>query len=180
MEMVANRPLIRRVLRLMTTIAVALALTSCEKPNPHPELLDPIFADLERELKAAEGEYKAAEKQLEEFKEALRKVVPQTGQVKFAQKRVYDTEAVLQKLQQRIVFLTIRIESRKKFAKESYMAAYKKKEAWPKPAEFEEYRAQQAFEKAPKSWNAKGRLEAAKSVQKVPAGEHGAKPPESH
>lgn len=65
-------------------------LLGCEKPNPNPENLDPIYADIEKNRKAAEADLSAAEKQLEGFRADLEKVVPQTGQVKFARKRVYE------------------------------------------------------------------------------------------
>jgi hypothetical protein len=158
-------------------------IVGCEKPNPHPETLDPIFGDLESKLKLAENDLKGAEKQLEDFKDALAKVVPQTGQVKFARKRVYDSEAVVEKLKQKVEFIKIRIESRRKYAKESYMRSYQKKEPWPRPEEYQEYRAQQALEGASRSWNAKSRLEASKPEAKQAGSGHGdaaEAPPEHH
>lgn len=150
--------------------SICLALCSCEKPDPNPELRDPIHAELEKIIKTTDGEIKAAEKQLEEFREAASKVKPQTGQIKFAQKRVFDTEASLNKLRQKLEFYRISTETRKKYVQKQYRAAFQAKKPWPDPADAAEYSAQQALEASSRTWNAKARVEAAKAPPPKPSG----------
>ncbi len=162
-------------LNKLRTSLIALALVGfigCEKPDPHPENRDPIYEDLGKQLKSVESDLKAAEKQLDEFKDAVNKVKPQTGQIKFAQKRVYDTEAQISKLRQKRDFNTLEIQTRLEYVRKQYLAAFTAKKQWPDPNEAAEYKAQQSLERASRSWNAKERIEAAKAPPPKPAG-HG-------
>ncbi len=151
-------------------------LTACEKPNPHPETLDPIYSEFEKEAAAAENSAKAAEKELEGFEKDREAVVPQSGQIKYAEKRVSETKARIEKLRQMVQYWKIRAESRKEWAMKSYMAAYKAKKPWPDPKEYEEYKQLRKLEQAPKQWNLKERLDQAKagiSIGGAKGGEHG-------
>ena len=141
--------------------ALFFLLLACEKPNPTPELLDPIYQDLENELKKAEAEIKSTEKELEGFRLEEKKVQPQTGQIKFAQKRVFETEAKLEKLKQMRTYWLLRKETRQKIARKSYLKAYKEKAPWPDPKEYQDYSLQRKLEQAPLNWNVKRRLEEA-------------------
>lgn len=150
-------------------------LPGCHKPNPHPESMDPIFADLEKEKKETESKISAEEKNLAEFKQALRDVVPQTGQIKYAQKRIYETEEKLNKLRQRKQYLEVRLESRIEVARKDYLRAFEKDQPWPNPKEYETYRSQKELESAPRTWSVRDRIEKAAPPKKAASG-HG----ESH
>jgi hypothetical protein len=164
-------------LSIIFLISSFFFLVACEKPNPHPESLDPIYAEFEKELSSAENAQKSAEKEFEGFQKDLEAVAPQTGQIKYAQKRVYETEARIEKLKQMVQYWKIRLETRKQWAMTNYMAAYKEKKPWPDPKEYEEYKQLRKLEQAPKQWNLKERMSQAgvgigTSAAK-PAGEHG-------
>lgn len=141
----------------------------CNKPNPNPEHLDPIYAELEKEKKDMESAISAESKQLAEFKEALAAVKPQTGQIKYAEKRYYESLAKVEKMKQMLSYLEIHIESRKKSAKRAYLKAFYKKEPWPDPKEYETYKAQKQLEAAPRAWDAKARIEKMKAPVKAAA-----------
>ncbi len=165
--------------RIITFLILFLALAACEKPLEHPETTDPIYNDLLAEVSAAESAATKTEKELEDFKKEAEKVAPQTGQIKFAEKRVYETQAKLDKIKQMVEYWKIRAESRKHWARKKYLAAYKKKEHWPDPKEYEEYQLQRKLEQAPKEWNLKRRLEESRAgvaldgPKKAGGGEHG-------
>lgn len=142
-------------------ILTVFLLAGCEKPNPHPEALDPIMADIESELKATDSTIKSTEKELEGFQLEEKKVQPQTGQNKYAQKRIYETTARLDKLKQMLQYWELRRESRLKEARRLYMIAYKAKQPWPDPNEFKEYSMQKKLRLAPLGWSVKRRMEEA-------------------
>jgi hypothetical protein len=167
-------------IRVLLVSVLLVPILGCDKPNPTPEVIDPVFQDIEKKHKEVESEIKAAEKQLEDNKDALAKVKPQTGQIKFAQKRLYDSQALLERLRQREAYLALRLESRRKYSREDYLKSYKKKESWPRASEVVEYAAQQALEAAPKSWNAKQRVELSKIPTKSTAPAHGESHDEHH
>jgi hypothetical protein len=137
-------------------------LVGCDKPHPNPELLDPIYADLLTDEKKIDSELKGAQKELEGFVKELNAVAPQTGQVKYAQKRVDETRARVLKLEQMRLYYQIRIQSRKRWAQDKYTEAYRAKKSWPESKELEQYKVQKKMEQAPRTWGAKARLEQAK------------------
>ena len=143
--------------RLLFILCV-LTLSACDKPNPEPEKIDPIYTDIQARLASVTSQIKSAEKDLEDKKKDVAAAVPQTGQIKFAQKRVHEAENALAKLNQLKEYWELRVESRKKWAREYYLKAYEKKEVWPDPQEIEEYQAQKKLEEAPSAWNAKQRV----------------------
>lgn len=138
-----------------------LALTACEKPNPHPELLDPIYSDLQSELAAFTAAEKSAKDDVEKQKLELKKLKPQSPSKNFIQNRIYESERKLNQITQRKTYLEFKIESRVKAARKSYFTAYKQKEKWPDPKEFDEYKLQKKLETAPIIWSHKKRLEEA-------------------
>lgn len=147
-----------KTLRLVFLLIFSLIFMACDKPNPEPEKLDPIYADIQTKAGSYTSQIKTAEKNFEDAKKELEKVAPQTGQIKFAQKRVDDADAALRKLQQMQMYWELKLKSREKWAREQYMKAYNKKEAWPNPEEYQEYLSQKKLEEAPSNWDAKKRV----------------------
>ena len=96
-------------------------LFGCDRTNPNPESLDPIYADMQKDIASVHGELDAEKKQLEEFNKTLKAVVPQTGQIKFAQKRYFDSKAKIEKLEQQKAYLEMHLESRLKWDHEKYV-----------------------------------------------------------
>ena len=160
--------------KIILLLLASFFLWGCDKPNPEPEKLDPIYEELQKEAASMNSQVAAAEKELEGFKKDLEAVVPQTGQIKYAQKRVYEAEAKLTKLKQLKDYWEMRVESRLKWDREHYLKAYNAKQPWPDPKEYEEFKAQLALERAPKQWDLKQRMEQAKLGMKLKgSGEHG-------
>lgn len=159
--------------RLLTLLFLCAAIISCNKPDPNPELKDPIYNDLNSRLGSTKQALEAEKKALEGFEQALKEVVPQTGQIKYAQKRVYESQAKIMRLGQELKYLEYKIVSRKKDAKKSYSEAFKKGATWPNPAEFEAYQGAQRLRAAKSSWDTQARVQSLSAgAKKAPAG-HG-------
>jgi Tfp pilus assembly protein PilP len=146
----------------MVIFFLFLALVACDRPNSEPEKLDPIYSDLQKEVQEIKSAITATQKELEGFQFDLAAVEPQTGQIKYATKRVTETQARLDKLKQMQIFWELKVESRVRWVREAYMKAYKKKEPWPQPQEYQTYLAQKKLENAPRVWNLRERLDQAK------------------
>lgn len=164
-------------MRIIAAIFILFALTACNKPDPNPELKDPIYSDLQTQLGAATAAVEAEKKKLEGFEKDLETTVPQTGQIKFAKKRVFESQALISKLEQEKSYLELKIEQRRRTAVTSYRKAFAKKEEWPDPKEFASYQVEQKLRRAKRSWDVKDRMkEAGISFEgsEKPAGEgHG-------
>ncbi len=151
----------RGFMRFFAIILISMLLFGCNKPNPTPENLDQIYADLNARAAEMKKAVEAEEKQLEEHKKALSEVVPQTGQIKYAQKRVYESEAKIQRLKQEVQWLEISAKERQKNARISYLKAFKKGEAWPDPKEYEDYKEQMKLRNIKLTWSVKDRMKEA-------------------
>lgn len=145
-------------MRLIAAILIIFTLSACNKPDPNPELKDPIYSDLQAQLGSTSAALEAEKKKLEGFQKDVETVIPQTGQVKYAKKRFFESETRVAKLQQEEEFLKLKIEQRKKAAVLSYKKAFEKKEAWPDPKEYSSYQAEQKLRTAKREWDVKQRL----------------------
>ena len=171
--------------KILAFLILTLALVGCKKPDPHPELKDPIFSDLQTQLGTVTAALAAERKTLIDHRKTLSEVKPQTGQVKYATKRVNESEQKINKLEQEEKFLVLKIASRKKHARKSYMAAFKKEAAWPDPEEYRMYQSEMRLRNAKRTWDVKQRLDDAGLGEKgrapaAAAGGDEAPPPAEH
>ncbi|WP_374076517.1 hypothetical protein [Bdellovibrio bacteriovorus] len=144
--------------RLLSVTIILFALTACNKPDPNPELKDPIYSDLTASLAATTQALEGEKKTLEEHEQTLKDVVPQTGQIKYAQKRVDESKDRITRLEQEKQYLELKIEARKKSSKKSYLKAFKKGEPWPDPKEWDSYQIEKKLRNAKRTWDVNERL----------------------
>ena len=82
-----------------------LFINACTPSNPHPEQLDPIYKDLAMELGIANKALEEEEKRLVSANNEKSLAVPQTGQIKFSNKKIADsTEKINILKQQKLYF----------------------------------------------------------------------------
>ncbi len=151
-------------------------LFSCNKPEPTPEIRDPIYQAYKSQLDLAKKAAAEAIKTLEEKKAALEKVKPQTGQIKYAQKRYWDTQRTIDSLLQQEKYWTVKIKEREDTARTEYLKAFKSGKTWPDPKEFQEYSAEKRLREARLQWDTKDRIQKSKAetlkpAKSAPAGE---------
>lgn len=150
-------------------------LSACEKKaDPNAYKQDLILADLNAKADETSKAVEAAKKELEGFRKELAEVKPQTGQIKYASKRVYDTEAKITKLEQEKRYFELAAKAREREAKKLYKEAFKSGKPWPDSAGFEEYKTEERLRNAKRSWDVKQRMQEAGIP--IP-GEEGAKKP---
>ncbi|MEN0057832.1 MAG: hypothetical protein AAGB31_03280 [Bdellovibrio sp.] len=137
---------------------ISFFLLACEKPDPNPELRDPIYADLNSTLGAVSQEIEGEKKNLSDNEKALQEVIPQTGQIKYAQKRVQESKEKITRLEQEKAYLELKIENRRKSTKKSYAKAFANQEAWPDPQEWASYQAEKRLRSAKRTWDIKNRM----------------------
>lgn len=160
----------------------------CNRKDPNPELIDPLYQELEKQKKSAEAELKAAQDALIEAEANLKKVTPQTGQIKYAQKRFNDAKNKVIKGQQIVTYYAVKIEARKWSARSEYTSAFYDKTPYPSTAPLESFKLNQQLSQNERDWSAKKRREELgfpnKDTQKAtqakePAG-GGSAPPPAH
>ena len=114
-------------------------LSACTPRDPNPELRDPIYIDLAKELDLTKKSIEQIEKELEDRQLLLRKVVPQSGQLKSLEKKVFESQSYIQKLKQQKQFFEIKLELRKNLVVTKYFESFKGGPAWPDTKEIEIY-----------------------------------------
>jgi len=140
----------------MKTLVFALFLffLGCTKVDPHPENRDEIYADLGVELDIATKALEGAEKNLVAAQDEMKKAVPQTGQIKYATKKLRNAEAYLAEMKQRKIYFDIKRERRKAYVQFRYQESLKSGgRAWPDPKEIEEYKAIAKFNRDKLEWD---------------------------
>jgi hypothetical protein len=143
--------------QIMKTIIFAILIsifTSCTKMDPNPENSDDIYKDLVAELEIATKSLESAQKQLDSIKAEFKASVPQTGQIKYATKKLRNAEAFLAEMNQRKIYFDIKKDRRKNYVKFRYEESHKKGgRPWPDSRELEEYRALVKFNRDKLEWD---------------------------
>ena len=134
-------------------------LFSCNKPEENPELSDPLYLEFKSQKDIATKAIADTQKTVEEKKADLEKVKPQTGQIKYAQKRYWEAQSALDTLIQQEKYWAIRIQEREAFDRLEYLKAFKAGKPWPDPKEFEEYSTEKRLREARLQWDAKKRID---------------------
>lgn len=167
-------------MKIFIFVLILSVFSSCNKPDPNPENSDEIYKDLIQELDLATKALEAEQKNLTKLEEELQKAAPQTGQIKFSQKKVFETQAVLTKLAQQKQFFEIKLELRKAEVRERYLEARRGGRKWPDLTEVESYKAVIKLQRDKLEWEKnKGKK---KDVPRgtPAAGEHRAPPSSGH
>jgi hypothetical protein len=125
----------------------------CKKPAPNPELLDPIYAEILKEGADAKKRLEEEKVVLEGHLETLKKVVPQSGQIKYATKRVNESKALVERLRQRAEFYEYHAKYRLKEARKNYLRAFNQSKPWPDPSEISEYQKVRSERLKKRQWS---------------------------
>lgn len=136
-----------------------LASISCTNKIAEPETTDPLYLELGREISGAAAEVKLAEEGLVEAESNFKKAVPQTGQIKYANKRLNDAKYRLQRAQQIALFFKVKQEARKWEAREEYLSSYYNKTPWPNTEPLEMFRLKKRLMGTDRNWSANKRRE---------------------
>lgn len=141
-------------MKLLSFAFILVFMFGCEKKNPHPELLDPIYQDLVIELDIANKAIESEEAALVELAKEKALAVPQTGQIKYASKKVAEAQRRLEVLKQQKLYFDIKLEQRKAEALRRYEASLKPGgRPWPDPEEVENYRAVAKLQRDKIAWS---------------------------
>ena len=164
------------MLKYYLLLLLIFSFVGCSKPDPNPELKDPIYSDINSEISALTQQIESEKNQLKNHTQELEEAPPQTGKVKFALKRQSESRFRINSLEQEKKYVELKLASRKRFARESYNKAFNNKTAWPDPKEWESYSAEKRLRNAKKEWDVKQRIKEAQ-IEMMPSkpkghGEH--------
>ena len=134
--------------------AVMVFLTACNQKDPHPEQMDGIYKDLAAELDLARRSLELEEKALVALLKEKALAVPQTGQIKFANKKIADAEEKIMIIKQRVTFFEISVSQRAALAKIKYGESFRAGgKPWPDKEELDLYRSVTKFQRDKLAWD---------------------------
>lgn len=150
-------------------LTIYVLLIGCQKKDPHPELLDRIYADMKSELANAEAQVVESEKKVSEMEKEMKDARPQSGDFKRYQKYFFQHQNSLVKYKQQVIYWKIRIAQRKSAAQAEYSKAFDEKKPWPDQKVYQEYLSRKKLRLAKIEWDIKQRLADSKAPR-GPAG----------
>jgi hypothetical protein len=147
-------------MRILAILFITISLFGCNKPNPNPELADEIYQDLTAQASEVKRETESEKKKLEGFKKDVEKAVPQTGEIKYAQKRYFESEMRIQKLEQLAKYYELKAAERVRYTRLEYLKAFKDGKPWPTEEELAAYRQYKLSSHIDGGWDSRKRVKA--------------------
>ncbi|MCX7978380.1 MAG: hypothetical protein N2578_05195 [Bdellovibrionaceae bacterium] len=123
-------------------------LVGCNRPDPAPELRDPVYLDIQEELNLAIKSLDEAKKRLSDHELALKSARPQTGEIRWARRKYERAVADVEYYEQQVKYWTLKLQSRKLHSRVSYNKAFRNNLPWPDEHEFKEYSSIRSLHRA--------------------------------
>lgn len=130
-------------------------LSGCSRPNPTPEVKDPIYLDLSSRGALAKAASESVKEEIKTLKADLEALPPRDASRRKLQQDLSQKETRLMVADQEALYFEIRVKQRKEYARKEYLEAFNAGQEWPKPEDFEAYKAQRRLQDSPREWNSR-------------------------
>lgn len=147
-------PPLKWPLKFFVLIAILIS-GGCSRPNPTPELLDPIYADLNQRSSVAKAAAETVKGELKQLRTDLAALPPRDPTRRKLQQDATKKETQMMVAEQEALYYEIRAGQRKDYARTEYMKAFEKGATWPDPQDFETYKLQRKLRDSPREWSSK-------------------------
>lgn len=114
------------ILPLFLFISVA-----CNKLTSNPELKDPIYLDIQSDIRSLEKTIFEKNKSLDTLVANSQNLLPRSKELKKLNTQYYETKNELFKLNQKLMYLNLRLQTKRIQDQKEYLSAYKNKTEWP-------------------------------------------------
>ena len=157
-----------------------LILCRCERPNPNPELMDPIYSDLQRESDSAAKDADKIKSEADKLTDDLSKLEARDPSRSILINQRNAKNKAEAGVRQRAEYFRIRAEQRFNIDQREYLKAFEAKKPWPEPGERKNYEVMRKLQTASRNWgdrvpkntrNDKGGPKASKGDTKKAPGE---------
>ncbi len=146
--------LINGTLGLVIAIVIGL-ITGCNRPNPTPELTDPIYSDLLQRSAVAKAAAESKKAEIKTLRTDLSNLPARDTSRNKMLEDVTSKEHLLMAAEQEALYYEIRATQRKEYARDEYAKAFGKNQPWPDPADFVAYKLQKKLKDSPREWGSK-------------------------
>jgi hypothetical protein len=132
---------------------VIFGLSGCKRPHSNPETLDPIYADMLAEVRAAENTIQNEQKEIEALKAKIAALKPRDIMRGSFGRELLSREKKVRSYKERKTYFETRAEQRKAYVQREYLAAFEKDETWPNPADYQTYLATKKLQSVSRNWD---------------------------
>ncbi len=129
--------------------------TGCRTKEKNPELLDPIYRDLQSLLTEYSKTVIDTEKEVLSLQNEIKDSEPNTKELHQARKKLREAQGKLVKAKQMTRYMEIRVERRRVEDLRSYSIAFEQEQEWPNPAEYSAYLANKKLGSSRLQWDAR-------------------------
>ncbi|CAN5382801.1 hypothetical protein BH10BDE1_BH10BDE1_22190 [soil metagenome] len=141
---------------ITTTLGLVIGFISgCSRPNPTPELIDPIYADLVQRSAVAKAGAETKKAEIKKIKADLAELPARDPTKRKLQEDLSKNEMLLVVADQEGLYYEIRAQQRKAYARDEYIRAFDAGKTWPDPKDFEIYKIQRKLRDSPREWTGK-------------------------
>lgn len=141
---------------ITTTLGLVIVVFyGCSRPNPTPELIDPIYADLLQRSAVAKAGAETKKVEIKKIKADLAELPARDPMKRKLQEDLSKNEMLLVVADQEGLYYEIRAQQRKTYARAEYLKAFDAGKTWPDPKDFEIYKIQRKLRDSPREWTAK-------------------------
>lgn len=136
-------------------IALCLCcLVGCRKEDTNPELLDPIFKDLDKRASDSQKGLDDEKKHQDELVVFISRAEAHSLELRNAKRDLAKSKMLSSALEQDAHYYQIRAKRRMLEDRINYKAAFAKKENWPDPREYSDYLTNSRLRQVNLNWNA--------------------------
>lgn len=158
----------------LCALFLAVSLTGCRKEDPNPELLDPIYADLQKRAADAQKSFEDETAKHKDMRLAVEKAEPNSIELKNARKDLAKSLKLAVDMEQAARYYKIRAQRRLLVDKITYKEAFVNNQPWPDPAEYSAYQVNMRLNAVNLNWNTRvPKLQ--KRLEKAPVKAEGGK-----
>jgi hypothetical protein len=147
--------MIRSILQLVLALVLSTALAGCKKEEPNPELLDPIYKDLEARHAAYSKNVEESKAKIPVLEESISKAEARSIDLKNFEKELSKEKLKLMNSEQLARYYRIRAERRKLTDRIEYKKAFAADKVWPDPHEYSDYLVNIRLQEANRNWGAR-------------------------
>lgn len=145
----------RKFVLIHIILGLFLALSACKSKEKNPELLDPIYRDLQSTLDQQIKLVEDTEKEIISYTNEIKEMEPNTKELHMARKRMGEAKAKLVKARQMSRYYEIRLERRRVEGRRAYSIAFDNDKEWPDPGEYSAYLANKRLRNSNPQWAAR-------------------------
>lgn len=132
-----------------------LGLSGCNKENPSPEYVDPIFVDLQKRATDSKKTLGEEVKKQAELRLAIEKAPANSIELKNSTRDLEKSQGAALDFEQKALFFEIRAKRRRLVDQITYRDAFAKGLPWPDPKEYSDYRLNIRLQEASRNWSAR-------------------------